>query len=136
MPEKKRVEREAEKKYNDAALNDAKKNPPKHLLDRMGRYSPLAESVKHNFHKEHGSYVGFSECGQVIACDTSKRDKFNALKHNERKEQIEILYREFRSDWGHRGVAKRIASQSKVLLGKSLSADTVRQYMRDFPNGI
>jgi hypothetical protein len=137
MPTRERVALEAEKKAKKLVLDNALNNIPKHLVGRIGIYSPLGEALKLG-----GFYAwkGTSYCeqtGEQIKYSYRKtEDCANVTRHNDRIEQIGILYREFRSVWGNRGVAKVIAFAAKNKLMIDVSQNTVSRYMKEYPNGI
>lgn len=130
MPTKERKIKEQLKKAYQAKLDHATNNAPAHVKDRLHKPSILGTSLcKKRFYKWRG--LTFDEHGQPIkpkSIDAIR--KSNLTRQNEKLAIVASLFLTNQDIWGKRGSAKSIAYKA------GCHADTVRRYMRDFPQGI
>ena len=130
MPTKDRKIKEQLKNSYKAKLDLVKNNAPAHVLDRLHRPSLLGTSLcTKGFLKWRG--LTFDEHGQPIkpqSVDAIR--KSNLTRQNEKFVIVANLFLNYQGIWGKRGMAKLIAYET------GLHADTIRRYMRDFPEGI
>lgn len=130
MPTKERKIKEQLKKAYKAKLDHATNDAPAHVKDRLHKPSILGTSLcKKRLYKWRG--LKFDEQGQPIkpkSVDAIR--KSNLTRHDEKLAVIADLFSTYKEIWGKRGSAKSIAYKA------GCHADTVRRYMRDFPEGI
>jgi hypothetical protein len=130
MPTKERKIKEQLKTAYQAKLDHATNNAPAHVIGRLHKPSILGTSLcKKRLYKWRG--LTFDEQGQPIeprSFSTIREE--NQTRHNNKLEIVANLFSTYKAIWGKRGMAKPIAYEI------GCSADTVRRYFRDFPEGI
>jgi len=129
MPTKERKMKAQSRTDYLAKLDHAADNAPSHLIDRMRKPSVLGTSLyKKRFYKWRG--LTFDEFGQPLKPrSVDALQSSNCERYNDKLALIHKLFSDHQELWGKRGGAKVIAY--KV----GLHADTVRRYIRDFPQG-
>jgi hypothetical protein len=130
MPTKERSIKTELKKATLARLDHAINNAPSHIRSRIHKPSALGPSLcTKYFYKWRG--LTFDEHGQPIkprSVDAIRKE--NQARHNDKLKIVANLFLNYQGIWGKRGMAKLIAYET------GHHADTVRRYMRDFPQGI
>lgn len=120
MPTKERKQREQEKKALQQKMDAKLPLPlPAHL-------TPFAGDGNNEFGRLPGG--GLTHCvGDEIFTHPNIGKGGNLTRQTIRREDAEALKRRYKSIWGKRGAAKRIA------LDNDLNERTVQQYFKDFP---
>jgi hypothetical protein len=131
MPTKFAKERAERNKNYRASLDQAVANAPDHV---KARFKPESEIIETLPRCPYG-YNGYQYDEHGRATVVKNPNSPNIIRHENRLHNIRVLSKAYPDKWMQRSGAKYIALDA-VKIGITVSEDTVRQYIRDFPEGL